>query len=147
MRQSEMYLVTSIAYKYKEVNLKWPLGTVFSTEPCDRSNQVSHYRDLVWAKDWEEKIPGRTSPENSINKNSSPISIYIYTLWFQFAKWKGSRKPDFFVNRTCVRFPKQSFANQYWLVYEAITKWIYLVSEGVIDKKKIVNNYHSLTFE
>ena len=58
------------------------------------------------------------------------------TLWFQFAKWKGFRKPDFFGNRTCVRFPKQSFANQYWLVYEAITKWKYLVSEGVIDKKK-----------
>ena len=46
------------------------------------------------------------------------------------------RKPDYFVNRTCVRFPKQSFANQYWLVYEAITKLIYLVSEGVIDQKK-----------
>ena len=47
-----------------------------------------------------------------------PIHTYIYTA----VPVCEIRKPDWFVNRTCVRFPKQSFANQYWLVYEAITK-------------------------
>ena len=65
------------------------------------------------------------------------IYMNIYICIYTAVPVCEIRKPDWFVNRTCVRFPKQSFANQYWLVYEAITKWIYLVSEGVIDKKKI----------
>ena len=44
------------------------------------------------------------------------ISIYTAVPVYEI------RKLDHFVNRTCVRFTKQSFANQYWLVYEAITK-------------------------
>ena len=58
--------------------------------------------------------------------------IYIYTA----VPVCEVRKLDHFVNRTCVRVPKQGFANQYWLVYEAITKWIHSVSEGVIDHRK-----------
>ena len=66
------------------------------------------------------------------------ICLYIYVYIYTVVPVCEIRKPDYFVNRTCVRFPKQSFANQYWLVYEAITKWIYLVSEIIlVSIKKI----------
>merc|ERR1712240_817515 len=61
--------------------------------------------------------------------------IYIY-IYIHCGSSLRNSQTRLFVNRTYVRFPKQSFANQYWLVYEAITKLIYLVSEGVIDHKK-----------
>ena len=79
-----------------------------------------------------------------------PILYFIFSITYAvilFLFWKGKmkytavpvcevRKLGHFVNRTCVRVPKQGFANQYWLVYEAITKWIHSVSEGVIDHRK-----------
>ena len=63
--------------------------------------------------------PDFNSPSGScVNTFSSVRSLYEYTAVPVYE----IRKLDHFVNRTCVRFTKQSFANQYWLVYEAITK-------------------------
>ena len=87
-----------------------------------RNNRVCEFRKL------EPQCSPLNCKEMKIFTRNTR-NIYVYTA----VPVCEIRKPDWFVNRTCVRFPKQSFANQYWLVYEAITKWIHLVSEGVID--------------